>query len=200
MLIHLPPAGFKYNKEIVDDLYKCRKNIFVERLDWDLETKDDKEIDYYDHSHCHYLVSVENHEVIGGVRLTPSIAPNLTFDLFKGELKLPDHITRGQKLLESSRFGLVKKENSRSIRVIRRKTLEIFEGMLKFSLDYGYERIITVTDVRIERILKISGWPLKRLTEVRPIGNTHALIGMLDVSRLLYNEMREKRISGPLSF
>lgn len=195
MLIHLPPNTKRYNLDILNDLYKVRCKIFVDRLDWDLVRNNGMEIDQYDHAECHHLISIENGKVIGGVRLTPSEAPNLVFDHFRDILGLQTEIKRSSKLLESSRFGLLQNTDKASLKGIRQKTLELFEGMIKFGLDYGYENIITVTDIRIEKILKRSGWVLERLTEVIPIDNTKALIGMLKISWPLYKEMHDKRLA-----
>lgn len=194
MLIHLPPHSKKYNREILQDLYVSRKKIFIDRLSWNLKNDGLKEIDQFDHDQCHYLASVYNNEVIGGVRLTPSTAPNLTFDIFKDILKLPRSIERCPYLLESSRFGIEKTRELPVTNGLRQKTMELFEGMLKFALDYKYKKIITVTDIRIERILKLSNWPLERLTEVKEVGNTYSIIGLLDVCMDTYTKMREKRI------
>ena len=43
----------------------------------------------------------------------------------------------------------------------------------------GYDRIVTVTDVRFERILSRAKWPLERLGSPHPIGNTIAVAGLL---------------------
>jgi acyl homoserine lactone synthase len=195
MLIHLSSNTKRYNLDILNELYKVRSKIFIDRLDWDLQRTNCMEIDQFDHDECHHLVSMENEEVIGGVRLTPSEAPNLAFDLFSDILGLPSEIKRSPKLLESSRFGLLQNTDRASVKGIRQKTLELFEGMMKFGLDYGYENIITVTDIRIEKILKRAGWALERLTEVRQMDNTKALIGMLKISWPLYKDMHDKRIA-----
>ncbi|MNF09257.1 Autoinducer synthetase [compost metagenome] len=43
----------------------------------------------------------------------------------------------------------------------------------------GYSEIVTATDLRFERILKRAGWPMQRLGEPAPIGNTIAIAGSL---------------------
>ncbi|MVT01049.1 acyl-homoserine-lactone synthase [Devosia marina] len=43
----------------------------------------------------------------------------------------------------------------------------------------GFARIVTVTDVRFERILNRVKWPLVRLGSPHPVGNTIAVAGLL---------------------
>ena len=42
--------------------------------------------------------------------------------------------------------------------------------------------IVTVTDARMERILRRAGWPLRRIGKPRPLGSTVAVAGYLEVS------------------
>jgi acyl homoserine lactone synthase len=41
---------------------------------------------------------------------------------------------------------------------------------------------VTVTDARMERILRRAGWPLRRISEPCPLGSTLAVAGYLEVS------------------
>ena len=67
-------------------------------------------------------------------------------------------------------------------RGIAKATYELFIGMIEFALARHLAAIVTVTDVRMERILQRATWPLKRLGEPRPIGTTCAVAGYLEVS------------------
>jgi acyl homoserine lactone synthase len=42
--------------------------------------------------------------------------------------------------------------------------------------------IVTVTDARMERILRRAGWSLRRIGEPRTLGSTLAVAGYLEVS------------------
>ncbi len=54
--------------------------------------------------------------------------------------------------------------------------------MIEFGLSRSLIDIVTVTDVRIERILRRAGWPLRRIGEPRAIGDTKAVAGYLEIS------------------
>lgn len=192
MLIHIPPQAFKYHQDLVHGFQCARKRIFLDRMRWDVQINGDREVDEFDSAYSHYLVSVNQGEVIGGVRLTPSQVPNLTYNTFSKYFgSIP--IERNPYLLESSRFGLDTIPN-RTSNVLNSQTFELLIGMIKFALNYGYEKIITVVDTRMERTLRLAGWPIERITKIIQIGDTKTTIGLLPVSYHLIRVLQAKLI------
>lgn len=66
---------------------------------------------------------------------------------------------------------------------LAKATHELFASMIEFGLARNLRKIVTVTDIRMERILRRAGWALERIGSPRPIGRTQAVAGYLDVSR-----------------
>jgi acyl homoserine lactone synthase len=54
--------------------------------------------------------------------------------------------------------------------------------MIEFGLSRRLTDIVTVTDARMERILRRAGWPLRRLGNPHNLGNTLAVAGYLEIS------------------
>lgn len=54
--------------------------------------------------------------------------------------------------------------------------------MIEFGLSRRLTDIVTVTDARMERILRRAGWPLRRLGSPRRLGNALAVAGCLEIS------------------
>ena len=67
-------------------------------------------------------------------------------------------------------------------------TLTMFAGIVEWSLVNGFTNIVTVTDLRFERILSRVGWPLMRLGEPKKIGVTMAVAGTLPASSEIFPE------------
>lgn len=191
MLVHLPPQSYKHNQDLVEGYQKARKIIFNDRLKWDVKVESDREVDEFDSQYSHYLISLHEGRVIGGVRLTPSPFPNLTYEIFEKYFPGGFSIERSFNILESSRFGLVFTDNTTS-RAIRSHTFDLFKGIVKFALDYGYDSIITVVDVRMERTLRLAGWPIERITDVVQIGETKTITGVLPVSWEIHSHLAKK--------
>lgn len=78
-------------------------------------------------------------------------------------------------------------------------TYELFAGTIEFGLSIELTEIVTVTDARMERILRRAGWPLRKIGKARPLGNTTAIAGYLEVSPEALQRIRKGgHISGPV--
>ncbi len=191
MIIHVPPKARKYHSQLVSGYYEARKRIFKDRMQWDVHADNNIETDSFDHDHAHYLISCFDNEVIGGVRLTPSLHPNLTFECFEKYFGNID-VKRTDILLESSRFGIENRPGMQSS-ILRNATLDLFCSILQIALSYGFKEIITVVDVRMERIIGLSGWEFNRVCDVVQIGKTPTVVGILPVDRK-YIEIISKKL------
>ncbi len=60
-----------------------------------------------------------------------------------------------------------------------RATFVLFAAMLEAMRAKAARAIVTVTDARMERILRRAGWPLQRLSEPQQLGQTTAIAGFL---------------------
>jgi acyl homoserine lactone synthase len=84
---------------------------------------------------------------------------------------------------ESSRFALdTETDAAKAAHGLASATYELFAGMIEFGLSRQLTEIITVTDARMERILRRAGWPLRRIGMPRKLGTTLAVAGYLEVS------------------
>jgi acyl homoserine lactone synthase len=82
---------------------------------------------------------------------------------------------------------------------LNRATFILFAAMIESLRLLDADSIVTVTDVRMERILRRAGWPLERLTPPQRIGETMALAGFLHgSSETLMGLYRRAGIEGPV--
>jgi len=63
--------------------------------------------------------------------------------------------------------------------------------MIEFGLSRRLTDIVTVTDARMERILRRAGWPLRRLGNPCDLGNTLAVAGYLEISAEMLAGVRD---------
>ncbi|MBM7487769.1 N-acyl-L-homoserine lactone synthetase [Bradyrhizobium sp. USDA 3686] len=107
---------------------------------------------------------------------------------------------RSDRIWESSRFALdVPPDAPKASSGLAAATYELFAGMIEFGLSLQLTEIVTVTDARMERILRRAGWPLRKIGEARPLGNTTAIAGYLEVSPEALHRIRKAgHISGPV--
>lgn len=169
--------------ETLIGMHQLRYRVFKERLDWEVHTSGDMEVDSFDALHPAYLVQVAvDGRVQGCVRLLPSVGPTMLRDTFP--VLLSGHSAPSDcSVWESSRFALdIATDAPKGEHAIARATYELFAGMIEFGLSRRLSDIVTVTDARMERILRRAGWPLRRLGNPCSLGNTLAVAGYLEIS------------------
>lgn len=171
-----------HDSELTMGMHRLRGRVFKERLDWDVSVADGLEIDQYDAFKPTYLLMVEQREVVGCVRLLPTTGRNMLADTFP--VLLDGHAApRAANIWESSRFCVdTKNVAATAEHGLREATLLLFAAMIEWGQQCELQAIATVTDLRMERILRRAGWHLERLGEPRQIGVTTAVAGLLPVT------------------
>ena len=84
MFTLIQAADFNANDKLLTATFRLRKKVFADQLNWDVPVTDDQEFDAYDNDKAQYLVwcSADRETVYGVVRLIPTSAPTLLFDVF----------------------------------------------------------------------------------------------------------------------
>lgn len=184
MIQLITPASYGELSDTLVEMHRLRHRVFKLRMAWEVETSGDMEIDEFDALHPDYLVQVdENGQVQGSVRLLPTLGPTMLRETFSALLEgRPAPST--PLVWESSRFAVdVAADAPKGDHGITRAAYELFAGMIEFGLSRQLTDIVTVTDVRMERLLRRAGWPLRRIGNPSTIGKTLAVAGYLEISR-----------------
>jgi acyl homoserine lactone synthase len=85
---------------------------------------------------------------------------------------------------ESSRFCVdTEATDAKTDCGLRQATFMLFAAMLEWGEARGLASIATVTDRRMERILRRAGWTLARIGAPRRIGSTTAVAGLLPIEQ-----------------
>lgn len=168
--------------ELTLGMHRLRRRVFRDRLEWDVAVSDGLEIDRYDALSPTYLLGIDRQDVVGCVRLLPTTGRNMLADTFPILLDggaAPTSI----KIWESSRFCVdTKNVEATAENGLREATFLLFAAMIEWGQQHDLQAIATVTDLRMERILRRAGWGLDRLGEPRQIGTTKAVAGLLPVT------------------
>ncbi|RTM05692.1 MAG: GNAT family N-acetyltransferase [Hyphomicrobiales bacterium] len=181
MQLITPDRYAEFSREL-DEMHRLRHRVFRDRLNWDVSVHGGYELDSYDALSPHYLLlRTPAGRIEGCVRLLPTTGPTMLRDSFSvllGDRPAPED----PRIWESSRFALDVPSSAPKESGLALGTYELFAGMIEFGLSHDLGSIVTVTDLRIERILRRAGWPLERLSEPQTIGTTRAVAGYLEVS------------------
>lgn len=189
----LYPFEYETKSARLHELFLLRRRVFKDRLDWDVTSSGEFEIDAFDAQRPIYLAAHdEDDRIVGGVRLLSCDDVTMVQTTFR--VLLDDHeIPLDQEIYESSRF-CIDTEHARANgeNGLRIMTHVLFAGMIEWALSFKASRIVTVTDTRLERIAARAGWPLMRIGQARRIGKTNAVAGYLEVSEAAAQRVRER--------
>ena len=182
-VVELSRAGYGANISLLMGMHRLRRKVFKDRLDWSIATTGDLEMDRFDTLDATYFVIADCGTVLGCVRLLPTTGPNMLADTFP-ELLDGGIAPCSDQIAESSRFCVDTELADPTTEVgLRRITLTLLKAMREWGEARGLSSIATVTDLRMERILRRANWPLDRLGSPRRIGSTRAVAGLLPIQQ-----------------
>ncbi|KQT20791.1 MULTISPECIES: acyl-homoserine-lactone synthase [unclassified Bradyrhizobium] len=186
-----------HDSELTLGMHRLRGRVFKDRLDWDVSVSNGLEIDQYDTFKPTYLLALERTEVVGCVRLLPTTGRNMLADTFPVLLD-GNPAPKATTVWESSRFCVdTKTVAATAENGLRKATFLLFAAMIEWGQQRDLQAIATVTDLRMERILRRAGWHLDRLGTPRQIGPTKAVAGLLPVTDKALDAIRAAgQISG----
>src|SRR5258708_35812911 len=103
-VITLNNRMFGQHLDVLTAMYRLRRRVFKERLDWTVSVSGDVEVDVYDTLNpTHLVVMTSTNKVAGCVRLLPTTGPTMLADTFP--ILLDGGVPpRSERILESSRF------------------------------------------------------------------------------------------------
>ena len=151
-------------EDLPDELYAevagYRHKVFVEQLGWELKTFDNMELDQFDRADTFYVISRDEHGNISGcARLLPTNQPYLLGEVFPQLLNgMP--IPNSPDIWELSRFAAVDfnaKNSAEAGQFSSPITLHLLHETIAFAAEQGAKRLITVSPVGVERLLKRTG-------------------------------------------
>lgn len=193
-----------YEAHLLHSHHQLRAQVFSDRLGWEVRVAEGCESDQFDQSCPTYILAVaETGRLVGCARLLPALGPTMVADVFPS--LLPDgNLSAHSAMIESSRFCVdTTLAEGRGSGSVHDATLTMFAGIMEWSMANEFTEIVTVTDLRFERILARVGWPLQRIGEPKKIGVTMAVAGTLSVNTDTFSKLRpvgyRSQINSPIN-
>lgn len=148
------PAGLPAG--LFSEVSRYRHKVFVEKLGWDLQTRDGLELDQFDRPDTIYVVSRDQDgQVNGCARLLPTDSPYLLGEVFPQLLNgLPP--PNSSDIWEISRFAAVdfqQQAASAAGQFSSPITIQLLQESITCAVAHGAKRLITVSPIGIERLL-----------------------------------------------
>jgi len=190
-ILTVPPDHYAGHADKLAQMHRLRAIVFRDRLEWDVTITHGGERDQYDDLNPTYILAISGaNKVVGCARLLPAVGPTVLERTFP-QLLQDGSLNATSAMIESSRFCVdTTLPAGRGGEQLHLATLTMFAGIIEWSMVNGYDKIVTATDLRFERILNRAGWPMARLGEPVAIGNTVAIAGRLPADQKSFEQVR----------
>lgn len=163
-------------RTMVEDLERYRHRVFVQTLGWELQCGDEFETDQFDRDDTVYVIAQDEFgEINGCARLLPTTRPYLLGEVFPellGELSVPC----SPDIWELSRFAAMDFSAGSDMAPAQARgqvSSPIAVGLLKAARDcasqHGAKRLLTVSPVGVERLLRKAGFDAHRVAPPKVI-------------------------------
>lgn len=177
-------------QNLLDEMFSLRARVFRDRLQWDVEVHDGKEVDRFDSDDPLYILSVneDTGQLEGSVRLLPTTGPNMLRDVFP--ILLPEgEIVESPIIWESSRFCIEPDMDHEGGGRINRVTTELLCGLVEVGLRANLSHIVSVYDARMARIFRAANCPAVVIGKPTRIGRVMTYAGLFEISQSLWNDI-----------
>lgn len=179
---------------ILDKMYQLRARVFSDRMGWDVNITNGREIDDFDDMDPAYVIQLdEDLNVTGCARLLQTTGPHMLSDVFS-DILCGEPPLRSALMWESTRFCVDRDrlDHGKGSKSIAYATCELMVGILEYARTAGIEDIITVIDPIMNRILKRSdNAPYDYVGETVSMGKVKAMAALLECSEERIERVRK---------
>ncbi len=180
------------DKSLLDAMFRARAAVFHDRLSWNVQVRDGREIDRYDEAGDPlYLMSLDSGgEPTGSLRLLPTVGETMLGNEFAAFFD-PPVVVRSDTIWECTRFcihprpGGDRRTNGRAI------STALLMGLCDLALSRGITHIVGLYDAHMTRVYRRIGWEPRPLAIARPdVGNL--IVGIWDTSQAAIQAMQAR--------
>lgn len=165
---------------LVDRIYQLRHRVFRDALGWDVQCLHGREIDPFDTGAAVYGVVQDHAQVEGCFRLLPTTGPYMLRDIFP-QLLHGQSAPEDPHVWESSRFAVMPAPwRGGTLGGLIAVTGELLMAQIAWCLEHDVRRVVSVTDVAFERVLRSAGLRCERFGPPVQIGVTRAVAGWME--------------------
>lgn len=159
-------SNFESESDTLRKFAELRYEVFVRRLGWQLpRTTEGRENDEYDAADAIYLtIGNKSGNVIAGARLLNTAKASILTDRFPHLVNKGHRLPRSEKIFEVTRFAI----DNRRDRLDRRIDLraELLWGMQAVALGLELQKLVSISYLHLEPMLRKCGYRFRRLGDV----------------------------------
>jgi acyl homoserine lactone synthase len=193
MFVTIQAHEYAQHSKLLQQMFKLRKKVFFDQLNWNVDVVGDQEFDIYDELKPVYLlwVSKDFGDLYGCIRLMPTTGPTLLYDVFRKtfpqslDLVAPD-------IWEGTRMCIDENKIARDHPDINSN--HAFSLMLlalcECALAHGIHTMISNYEPHMRRIYHRTGIEVEELGRADGYGRLPVCCGTFEVSQKVLVKMR----------
>jgi acyl-homoserine lactone synthase len=180
--LHIHSARSPAPVDIVEEMFRLRYRLFVEKFKWNVSHRDGMEIDEFDElPDCTHFIVTDDNGIAGSTRLLPSTGPYLVEKFFPqaiegGLPKEASHWEVSRATVELA--GWKGREFIRTVDVQR----ELFAGMYEWCLGRDIPYLFGVADVRFRAVTRAFSLPREPMGPIIKLSDCEIYAGLIFVS------------------
>ena len=183
--------------EVLDGMFRFRHQVFHDRLGWEVNSVDGREIDGVDELTPVYMVARNRVGAVAGCwRLLPTTGPYMLRNTFP-ELLQDEPAPAADDIWELSRFAAESPDDGDLAQAsVSPVTFVMFQAMVDYALNNGIRQYVTVTSVALERLLRRMGMPVSRFGDgkARRIGKVLTVACRIEINAQMLRVVYPDRI------
>ncbi len=177
-----------YRPEL-EDMYRARKQIFVDGFGWDLKLTNGMDIDQFDDARAEYVVGFDSaHNSVMSLRLRPTDDISLLGDLF-GHVLPTDMRPLDDGLTWEATRGFCLEYGRKPWNMQRKGAC--MTAPFEIMRARGLDRLVAFTDTRMFTFVVNMGWQFRILGDAVPYGEGSGFALEVDVNDQLIKSMRD---------
>jgi len=154
-----------------DPLFRLRYRVFYQRLHWDVNARDEREMDEYDDPHTVYVVALDDDDgVVGGWRLRPTLRNYMLAEVFP-QLLYGSPVPRHPQVWESNRFVVDRREAKRSRFGFNDTAQCLFRATAQYAVERGIREYVMVLSAGVVRLVRNTGLVVEQFGPPMRIGD-----------------------------
>jgi acyl homoserine lactone synthase len=151
--------------QLLEQMGHYRREVFINRLGWELNTINGMELDEFDGPDAVYVCSHDDEGNVNGVaRLLPTTGPYLMEKVFPQLWGGGKHVPRDPQIWELSRFAAESLSQSGSIthQASAQHASELLRNVIRAGSMLGAQTLVAVSPVGMERLLRLNDFQASR--------------------------------------
>lgn len=182
-------------KNLIDQMYRLRAQVFKDELGWDVEVSNGREIDQYDDLSPVYLMWTNPSQTVllGSLRLLPTTGPTLLYDVFRRTFP-SDLELSAPGIWEGTRLCINQTAIAREHPEMEMKTAfcRMLLALCEVGVENGISTFVSNFEPPTKRLYQMAGAPLNFLGKADGFGKRPVCAGTFQANRGVLADMREK--------